>query len=244
MPNKQDTELLEYLRTRKNTHVRRAVQKFHAPTTPTQRRTTNASKSTNTAVKRRIEQLERKIIEQSEKTGNNKSLMLLSQLPPRSHQKITDSPRAVSPKQLYQKSGWDNDDDTTVSTVSISSMSMSSALSVDRPMEIRFELSCLKERPTAELFGSPSSDAIRKIEHICVLDSSCSGSPSISSDTQTLSTSLAFSLSSSSIKVEDPKEGSFNYYFLLSVFLLSAKGVDPVAICTIYLLLEIFRQHV
>jgi hypothetical protein len=39
-------------------------------------------------------------------------------------------------------------------------------------MEIRFELSCLKERPTAELFGSPSSDAIRKIEHICVLDSS------------------------------------------------------------------------
>jgi len=67
MPNKQDTELLEYLRTRKNSHVRRAVQKFHAPTTPTQRRTTNASKSTNTAVKRRIEQLERKIIEQSEK---------------------------------------------------------------------------------------------------------------------------------------------------------------------------------
>ncbi len=268
MPNKQDTELLEYLRTRKSSHVRRAVEKLHAalecspsasasPAAPlrtptTQRRTTKASTSTNTAVKRRIEQLERKIIEQSEKTGNNKSLLLLSPLPPlRSHHRITVSPRyhAFSPKQLYHKSGWDNDDDTTVttaSTVSISSMSMSSSLSVDRPIEIRFERSCLKERPTTELFGSPSSsDAIRKIEHISILDPSYSGSASISSsDMQTLSTSQDSSKSSSSVKVEDRKGGFVQLLFVFSVFLLSAKGVDPVAICTIYLLLEIFRQHV
>ena len=261
MPNKQDTEVLESLRARKSSHVRRAVQKFHdafeatvaigvssSADNSTQRRTHKASASTNSSVKRRIEQLERKIIEQSETTGN-KSLLLLSPLPPRSHQRITVSPRfAFSPKQLYQKTGWDNDDDTTVSTVSISSMSMSSSLSVDRPLEIRFERSCLKERPTTKLFGSPSrSDAIGQIDHVSIFDFSCDGSVSISSDMQTLPTSsqdCPSSKSSSSIKVEDPEKGSFNYYFIFSVFLLSAKGaVDPVVICTIYLLLEICRKH-
>ena len=199
MPNKQDTDLLEYLRTHKSSHVRLAVQKIHAsfeasssfmksatslpsgvpaaPATPIRRTTISSTPTTNSAVKRHVEHLERKIIEQSETTTRNESLLSLS---PRSHQRTNVSPRyAFSPKQLYHKAGWDNDDDTTVSTVSISSMSMSS-LSVDRPiMEIRFERSCLGERPSTNMFGSsPSSDAICKIEHISILDAAFDGAVS------------------------------------------------------------------
>ena len=263
MPNKQDTDLLEYLRTHKSSHVRLAVQKIHAsfeasssfmksatsrpsgvpaaPTTPVRRTTVSSTPTTNSAVKRHVEHLERKIIEQSETKTRNESLLSLS---PRSHQRITVSPRyAFSPKQLYHKAGWDNDDDTTVSTVSISSMSMGSSLSVDRPiMEIRFERSSLGERPSTNMFGSPSSDAICKIEHISILDAAFDGAVSYA---QTLSTSRGCpSETTSSTEAEEgPEKGVFHYYFVLSVLLLSAKGVDPFVVCTIYLWLEIFRQH-
>jgi len=264
MPNKHDTDLLEYLRTHKSSHVRLAVQKIHAsfeasssfmksatslpsevpaaPATPTRHTTISSAPTTNSAVKRHIEHLERKIIEQSETTTRNESLLSLS---PRSHQRTNVSPRyAFSPKQLYHKAGWDNDDDTTVSTVSISSMSMSS-LSVDRPiMEIRFERSSLgDERPGTNMFGSPSSDAIRKIEHISILDAAFDG---VVSYAHTLSTSRGCpsDTATSSNEVEEgPEKGVFHYYFVLSVLLLSAKGVDPFVVCTIYLWLEIFRQH-
>eukprot|EP00577_Skeletonema_sp_RCC1716_P017671 CAMPEP_0113422814 /NCGR_PEP_ID=MMETSP0013_2-20120614/28664_1 /TAXON_ID=2843 ORGANISM="Skeletonema costatum, Strain 1716" /NCGR_SAMPLE_ID=MMETSP0013_2 /ASSEMBLY_ACC=CAM_ASM_000158 /LENGTH=256 /DNA_ID=CAMNT_0000310589 /DNA_START=179 /DNA_END=946 /DNA_ORIENTATION=+ /assembly_acc=CAM_ASM_000158 len=255
MPNKQDTDLLEYLRTHKSSHVRLAVQKIHAsfeasssfmksatslpsgvpaaPTTPVRRTTVSSTPTTNSAVKRHVEHLERKIIEQSETTTRNESLLSLS---PRSHQRTNVSPRyAFSPKQLYHKAGWDNDDDTTVSTVSISSMSMSS-LSVDRPiMEIRFERSSLGERPSTNMFrSSPSSDAICKIEHISILDAAFDGAVSYA---QTLSTSRGCpsETTSSNEAEEGPEKGVFHYYFVLSVLLLSAKGVDPFVVCTIYL---------
>eukprot|EP00984_Skeletonema_dohrnii_P012599 scaffold5129_cov137-Skeletonema_dohrnii-CCMP3373.AAC.1 len=177
-----------------------------APATPVRRTTIAYTPTTNSAVKRHVEHLERKIIEQSETTTRNESLLSLS---PRSHQRITSSPRcAFSPKQLYHKAGWDNDDDTTVSTVSISSMSMSS-LSVDRPiMEIRFERSILGERPSTNMFGSPSSDAIRKIEHISILDAAFDGAVSYA---HTLSTSRGCpsETATSSNEVEEgPEKGS------------------------------------
>ena len=271
MPNKQDREVLEYLQTHKSSHVRRAVQKIHASFRAASMRTTtsqgqefpapaapvtpircNAKASTSpikSAVKRRIEELERKIIEHSETTSTTIDFLL--PLSPQSHQRISHSPRyAVSPKKLYHTLGWGNDDDdTTVSTVSISSMSMSSSLTVDRPfMEIRFERSNLTERVSPNMLGSPSSDAIRKIEHISIFDSSSDASvssvgqimlptfqesPSETETTTTLSTEVE----------EGPEKAVFHFYVVLFALLLSTRGVDPVAILTIYLWLEIFRLH-
>eukprot|EP00986_Skeletonema_menzelii_P012433 scaffold6867_cov159-Skeletonema_menzelii.AAC.4 len=254
MSSMRDAELLEYLKTHKSSHVRRAVQKIQAsfeeattsrfpalPVTPI-RRTAKASKSTTKSpVKRRIEELERKINEQSETTTSNDSLLSLS---PRSRQQIAVSPRYAfnSPKQL-----WGNDDDTTLSTVSISSLSMSSSLTVDRPiMDISFERSSLAERPiTNNMFGS-SSDAIRNIGHITILDSSFDRW--VSSDARMLSflqdCPSETTLSNEVEERESLDKGVLHYYyFVLSVLLLCSKGVDPVAIFTVYLWLEIFRQH-
>jgi len=110
-------------------------------------------------------------------------------------------------------------------------------------MEIRFERSSLGERPSTNMFrSSPSSDAICKIEHISILDAAFDGAVSYA---QTLSTSRGCpsETTSSNEAEEGPEKGVFHYYFVLSVLLLSAKGVDPFVVCTIYLWLEIFRQH-
>lgn len=249
MPNKQDTELLECLRNSKSSHIQRAVENLiengleinfrraiaiescfvdsslrRSSVPPaslriaTQRRSSKAAPpSSNNAVKRYIEHFEQKILREQSELNGNKSVLLRSLLSavPRSHQRVTVSPKfAFSPKKFYHKSGWDSDDDTTVSTASISSVSMSSSV------------------------GSPSRGAICKIiENVSILDSSHSGSASISDDF-----SLCLCNKTSSVELEDPETVSWSYYFVFSVFLLSAKGsVDPFALCTIYLLLEIFR---
>lgn len=211
-----------------------------APVTPI-RRTAEASTTPTKmfAVKRRIEELEHKIqtIEQSSETTTTRKDFPLS-LTPRSHHRIAHSPRyAVSPKKLYHSSGWGNDDDdTTLSTVSISSMSMSSSLTVERPfMEIRFERSNS---------GSPSSDAIRKIEHISILDSSFDAS--VSSDGHMISSfqeSPSETTTTTALSTVEEGLGVFHFYIVLFALLLSTKGVDPVVMLTIFLWLEIFRLH-
>ena len=256
MANK-DSELLEYLRTRKSSYVKRAIQKIEAsfqvkpitrpssspppppPTTP-QQYTGTATATISTAVKLQIEHLERKIQGQSETKSGDRSTLLLTPVVRSSHQL---SPRyPFSPKWNYDKSSpaWDNDDDTTVSTVSISSMSFNSSslsLSTDRrPVDIGFvgRTYYLKEKTlSTKLFGSPSSsDDIQSIGHISILDSSYDGSAIPSSPHDYPST-----------EDSEQRGSSFsNYYCVFSVFLLSLKGLDPAAICTVYLLLEIFRK--
>jgi len=255
MPNK-DSELLEYLRTRKGSYVKRLTQKIEAafqvkpiprppssspppppPTTP-QQYTASATATTSTAVKLRIEYLERKIQGQSETKSGDRSTLLLTPVVRSSHQ---FSPRyAFSPKRNYHKSspGWDNDDDTTVSTVSISSMSFSSSSlisSTDRPVDVGFvgRTYYLKEKTlSTKLFGSPSSsDEIQNIGHISILDSTYDTIPPSPHDCP------------STEEDSEQRGSSFSdYYCVFSVFLLSLKGaVDPTAVCTVYLLLEIFR---
>lgn len=255
MSNK-DSELLGCLLTRKGGYVKRAIQRIEAafqvkpitrpssapppppPTTP-QQYTAKATTTTttSTAVKLRIERLEHKIHGQSETKSGDKSTLLLTPIVRSNHQ---FSPRyAFSPKRNYHKlsPGWDNDDDTTVSTVSISSMSFSSSSSTGRrPVDIGFvgRTYYLKEKNlSTKLFRSPSSsDDIQNFGHISILDSSYDGLviPSSPHDYP-------------SDEDSEQRGSSFsNYYCIFSVILLSVKGaVDPAAICTVYLLLEIFR---
>ena len=247
--NKQDAELLEYLQTHKSSHVKQAVQKIHAsfeeaassrfpasPRTPIRRNTKASKSTTNSPVKRRINELERKIIEQSETTTTTttRNNYLLS-LTPRSRRRITGHV-FNSPKRLW----GNNDDDTTISTVSISSLSMSSSSTVDRPiLDISFERPSLLEKPSINIFGSCSSDAIRKIDHISVLDSSFNGSVSSGAQMLPFSQDCPSETTLSNEVEESPDKCVLHYnYFVLSILLLCAKGVDPVAICTIYLWLE------
>ena len=235
-------------------------------TTQSQRRKSKTSIPTRpikSAVKFHIKRLERKIAEQSKSTSargklrysfplpqpnrleststRSKARFSCPPLPPRTYLRITVSPRFASyPKQQYQKS-WDNDDDTTVSTVSMSSMSMNSSYSNRSIMEIKFEGSFPNtERSSSAFFGSPSNESIQKIGLIDI-DTCNELTPSYEQPRF----SFLDSPSETSKAVEEENEKRFaNCYFIFSIFLLSVKGIDPIAVCTIYILLEIFRQHV